>query len=48
MHQNQISEDRTIEVDIEDIIDMRIMIEKEVEVGLEKDHIQMIVGGRQE
>ena len=31
-------------MDIEEIIEMRIMTEKEAEVGLEKDHIQMIVG----
>ena len=31
-------------MDIEEIVEMRIMTEKEVEVGLEKDHIQMIVG----
>ena len=32
-------------MDIEEIIEMRITSEKEVEVSLEKDHIQMIVGG---
>ena len=40
MYQNQISEDRTIEEDIEVTIEM--IIAKEVGVGLEKGHIQAI------
>ena len=41
----RILEDRTIEEDIEEIIGMRTMTEKEIGVGLEKDHIQTIVEG---
>ena len=36
-------EDRTIEEDIEEIIGVKIVTEKEVEVGLGKDHIQTII-----
>ena len=32
-------------MNIEEILETRVMVQKEVEVGLEKDHIQMIVGG---
>ena len=41
----QILGDRTIEEDIEEMIGMRIMTEKEIGVGLEKDHIQTTVEG---
>ena len=34
--------DRTIEEDTEEIIGMKITTEKEVGVGLEKDHIQTL------
>ena len=37
------SEDRIIEEDIEEIIGMKIITEKEVGVGLEEDHIQTII-----
>ena len=36
-------EDRIIEEDIGEIIGMKIIPEKEVGVGLEKDHIQTII-----
>ena len=41
----RILENRTIEEDIEEIIGMRTMAEKEIRVGLEKDHTQTIVAG---
>ena len=41
----RIFEDRTIEEDIEEIIGMRTMREKEIGVGLEKDHIWTTVEG---
>ena len=40
---NKILEDRIIEEDIEEIIGMKIITDKEVGVGLEKDHIWTII-----
>ena len=41
----KISEDRMTQEDVEEIIDVRAMTEKKVGVGLEKDHIWIIIGG---
>ena len=41
----KILEDRIIEEDIEEIIGMKLITEKEVEVDLEKDHIRTIIEG---
>ena len=46
MYQNQILEDRIIEVDIEETIAMKIM--KRVGVGLERGHIQVTSEGKTE
>ena len=39
----KILEDRIVEEDIEEIIGMKIITEKEVGVGLEKDYFQRII-----
>ena len=39
----KILEDRIVEEDIEEIIEMKIITEKEVGVGVEKDHFQGII-----
>ena len=44
----KIFKDRIIEKNIEEIIGMRVMTEKEVGVGLEKEHILTIIKEEQE